>query len=685
MPLQSIRLRPGIDSQKPLLANEGGWSTSQLIRFKDGLPQAYGGWQKWWSGQFDSPARTILSWGDLNGIVYTAVATDTSLNVISQGTLTDITPLSQTSNPTPDFSTTTGSAVVTVLDNTHGALSGSYVTFPVPVSVGGLIISGEYQIASFPTSDTFTINAGSAATSTVADGGAVPSFTTTAGSTTVTVTLDNHGEVVGASFGVAVPVTVGGVTLEGSYLVQSVPDANTFTIDATAAATSAETVSENGGNARIIYYGVQAVSGSNYGYGIGGYGEGGYGQGSTYTPATLPTVPLWTMGNWGETLIVCPSGGAIFTWTPNSSETQAQLINTGPTVNDGIFIAMPQLTVVAWGSTAGGVQEPLLVKWSTVGDYTQWTPTVTNQAGSQTMPSGSRVVGGLQGPQQALIWTDVDLYAMNYLGGYGNTELAWGFNKIADHCGLIAPRACCVLGDAVFWLSGAGDMSDNGPPSGGQFLVLSGGVEPIHCTVWDKLWQDLDWANVNKIIAAPNALFHEIAWFYPSLSGGTGECDSYVKYNVVERTWDYGKLGRTAWQDQSAVGNPLGGGSDMYVYQHEIGTSADGAPLNWSIGSGAVMIAEGNDMSFVDWVLPEFQWGLTNNAATNQPVNMTLAGFKYTTDPLPLTTSTRQFSAGGSGFATVRVRGRHLTFTFGGQGFARIGDVRFRFAPDGKY
>lgn len=686
MPIMSIRLRPGIDSQKPLLANEGGWSTSQLIRFKDGLPQAYGGWQKWWASQFDAPPRTLLSWSDLNGILYTAVATDTSLNVLTGNIKTDITPLSYTSNPAPSFSTTSGSTQVSILDDTHGQLSGSYINITVPVSVGGIVLSGEYQVASFSSADAFTINAASEASSTVSNGGEVPYFATTSGSTTITVTVDNHGLVVGASFGVGVATTVGGLTLEGSYLVQSVPDANSFTIDAATSATSTATASENGGNTQIIYYGVSAIEGSNYGYGIGGYGAGGYGQGSSYTPASLAVVPLWTMGNWGETLLVCPRNGAIFSWTPSTGQTQADLILSAPPVNGGIFIAMPELTLVAWGSSVNGVQEPLLVQWSTIGDYTQWEPTVTNQAGSQTLPSGSRIMGALQGPQQALIWTDVDLYTMNYLGAEGLSNLAWGFNKIADHCGLIAPRAACVLGNVVFWLSGASDLSDSGPPSGGQFLIFDGsGVEPIHCTVWDKIFQDLDWSNTNKIVAAPNALFHEIAWFYPSLSGGTGECDSYVKFNLLEKTWDYGKLARTAWQDQSAVGNPLGGGADAYLYQHEIGTSADGQPLNWSIGTGAMMIAEGNEMAFVDWVLPEFQWGLANDGASDQPVNMTLSAYRFTTDTAPTMQSSAQFSASGPGFSTVRVRGRHMTFQFGGQGFARIGDVRYRVAPDGKY
>lgn len=683
-----IKMRPGINTQKPLLMNEGGWSTSQLVRFKDGMPQALGGWTKWWSYQFPSPPRVLLSWADLDGVPYTANGTDTSLYVIANGGQTDITPLTVTTNPAPALSTTSGSTTVEVPDNSLGQISGTFVNFVVPVSVGGLILEGIYPIQSITSIDTFNIDAASAATATVTSGGAVPLFTTTASSVSVNVQLDNHGLAIGDSFSVAVSTTVGGITLEGTYLVQTIVDTNNFTIDSPTAATSGATASENGGDLRLVYYGTTTSgSGTNYGYGIGGYGNGGYGQGSPYTPGALPVVPLWTVGNWGETLIFCAGQGSIFTWTPRTGETVGQLLTAAPTVNSGIFIAMPELTLVAWGASVNGVQQPLLVSWSTVGDYTVWGPLVTNQAGSFTIPSGSRIMGGMQGPQQALIWTDVDLYAMNYLGGSGGAALAWGFNKIADHCGLIAPRAACILNDAVFWISAPGAMTDAGPPSGGQVMVFAGGegVVPIHCDVWDVMFQDLDWANAHKILAAPNSLFHEVAWYFPSLSGGTGECDKYIKYNTVERTWDYGSLARTAWQDMSAVGNPIGGGADGYLYQHEIGTSAAGLPLDWSIGTGAIMIAEGENMAFCDWILPEFRFGLIGNANTNSPVNVTIAAYRYTTDTTPLRTQTRTFEATGPGFSTVRLRGRHLTLQFGAQGFARIGDFRLRIAQDGKY
>ncbi|MCB8880132.1 hypothetical protein ACELLULO517_07785 [Acidisoma cellulosilytica] len=685
MPLQQLKIRPGINTQLPPILNEGGWSQSQLIRFENGQPQAIGGWVKWWETELDSPARAIRSWADFNGTVWTAVGTDTSVYVIGDGQQLNITPIINTTNPTVDFSTVEGSTTVTILDNAVGVLNGTAVNIVTPVAVGGIVLQGLYQITML-NFDSFTITSSSSATSTVIDGGIVPSFTTMSGSLTVTVTLENHGYAAQETFGVTVPVTVGGLTLNGAYLIESVVDDNTFTISAVSAATSSATALMNGGNARFVYYNANQSTYVSYGYGIGGYGLGGYGEGSIYVPPAVTQVPLWTFDTWGETLILCQGGGPIFTWTPESGQTQAQLIAGAPPINGGIFVAMPELTLVAWGSSTSGIQEPLLVQWSTIGDYTNWIPTVENQAGSQTIPSGSRVVGAIQGPQQALIFTDVDVYSMNYLGGSGEASLAWGFIKLADHCGLIATRAVCVLDETVFWIAGPSGLQDSQGPSGGRFMVYNGGVtEPLPCTVYDTIFQDLDWANSEKIVAASNALFHEVSWFYPSLSGGSGECDSYVKFNKKESTWDFGKLPRCGWQDYSAAGNPIGGGSDGYLYAHEVGITADGADLNWSVASGAVMIAEGDMMMFVDWLLPEFYWGIRGTPTTVSPVTLTISGYRFSNDVAPVTQSSMTFTQSGSGFSNPRVRGRNLSFTFGGPGFARLGSIRYRAAPDGKY
>ena len=674
MPLQPITFRPGINVEKPLLANEGGWSASQLIRFKDGLPQAIGGWTQWLSTTLGALARAILSWADLNGTVHTAIGlSNDHLLSVSGSTVLDITPTAATTNVAVNFSTVINTPTVTIVDSS-GSIPGNAVNIVTPVSVGGLVLQGIYPIATNVGGGTITITAPGNATATVANGGAVPEFSTTSGSSAVSVALAGHGLSIGSQFSVQISTSVGGLTLQGTYLIQSVTDANNFVINAGGSATVTTSAYLNGGNVQLTYYTGTSGAYAAGEYGVGGWGLGTYGNGGSPGPSGAVPIPapLWTFANWGETLILCPGNAPLFEWSPGAGQSESGVIAAAPSVCGGIFLAMPQLTVVAWGASVDGAQDPLLLSWSTAGDYTVWAPTVTNQAGSYSIPSGSRIVAGIQSPQQAFIFTDIDLYVMNYLGGQ-NAELAWGFNKIADKCGLVAPRAAAVLGMLTYWLAP------------GQFMRYVGLVEPIPCPVWDQFWQDLDKSNIAKVFAATNEQFHEVAWFYPSISGNTGECDSYVKYNTLENVWDYGRLVRTAWQDYSAAGAPLAAGTDQLMYQHETGTNANGSPLNWSVGSGAVMISEGDEMMFVDWILPEFQYGLKNQPSTNAPVTATISSYRFPDDSSPLQTQTQTFNSGDQGFDSLRLRGRHLTFQFGGPAFARVGKVRYRGARDGKY
>lgn len=153
---------------------------------------------------------------------------------------------------TTDMSTTIGSDVVTVdIDDTSGLQAGMYVTIPIYVAVGGLIVQGTYQIQTIPSATAITIEAADDATATVASGGAVPVYDTTASSSTVTVTLAAHGFSAGEVYTVHELTEVGGLSLQGDYVVASTPTANTLTFEAGADAGSTATESENDGEMQV--------------------------------------------------------------------------------------------------------------------------------------------------------------------------------------------------------------------------------------------------------------------------------------------------------------------------------------------------------------------------------------------------------------------------------------------------
>lgn len=633
--------------------------------------------------------RELHAWEDTNAVAHLGYGTQdygsplrSQLGVITEGVQQDITPTIVIDDIPPDVTTVAGTAQVTITDTTiTGITSFDSVYIMTHISVGGLILFGLYPTIEVDTND-YIVTAADVLGNPLpapssANPGAVALFTTTSGSSVVTVTLDNHGYSVGSTYPVLVSTTVGGVTLYGNYLVESVIDANNFTILASPEATASTSGSINGGNAQYLYaFGSGAVP-EGTGYGVGGYGVGGYGTGTGITPSTLGlpiTADNWTSDNWGEIFLACPINGTlwqpIYAWDPLSGAPFAQVLSYAPPLNDGIFVAMPQRQIIAWGSTETGIQDPLLIRWCDVNNYNVWIAQPTNQAGSFRLTRGSRIVGGIQGPQQGLIWTDIDLWAMQYEG----QPYVYGFNEIGTGCGLISRKAAASVNGVIYWMG----------PS--QFFILNAdGVQPLSCPVWDVMFQDLDQTNLDKIRVAVNSRFNEIEWWYPTISGG-GEVNAYVKLNYAIGLWDYGALARSAWIDQSVLGPPIGADPNLlYLYQHETSNDADGQPLIASFQTGYFVLNEADLKVFIDQVWPDMRFGLFGGSQ-NATLQMTFNVVDYP-GQTPVSYGPFTFTQATT-FFTPRFRGRLVSVFMQSSdigSFWRIGRLRYRYQQSGKY
>jgi hypothetical protein len=765
MPHASLKLKPGVDQNETPALNEAGISESQLIRFVYdrngiGLVQKLGGWTQFYNQQIVSIPRALWAWADQRSIPRLAVGSQngsanfqSQLGVITNNSLVNITPQTSQSNVFPVVAqTTAGSSYVTISDggNTPGVTPYMSVLIAVPISIGGVTLSGLYRCDQdgFLSPIAYTVQARDVLgnpvvgpTSSVSP--VVPLLTTVSGTNTITVTFPNHGYTVGSTFSVLVTTVIASLPIYGDYTVQTVIDANNFTITAASVANASASLYINGGKARYIYFYGYGTLPIGTGWGIGAWGVGGWGQGTS--------VSDWFLDNWGETLIanpiipqfartttaatgdgtvatlsfaslgysipadevvtvsgVVPSGyngtkvvtsstptsvsfgstatgpqttagtvttrgvpyQPIYEWNPTSNDQVATIITEAPSYSEGCFVAMPQRQIVAWGSTFTGVPDPLLIRWCDVNNYNSWIGTVTNQAGSYRIPKGSRIVACIQGPQQALIWTDIGVWSMQYVG----QPFIYSFNEVGTGCGLIGRKAAASINGIVFWM---------GPSN---FYSLTGnGVAPVPCPVWDVIFQDLDTSNVDKIRVAVNSRFSEITWYYPTLSNG-GEVSHYVKLNVALMQWDFGTLARSAWVDQSVLGPPIGASpSTRLIYQHETSPDADGAPLVASFRTGYFAMAEADIKTFVDQVWPDMKWGYYGGTQ-NAQVKLTFFTNDYAGQtprsygPYTLTQSTK--------FITPRFRGRLVSIKLESDdlgSFWRIGNIRYRLQQDGKF
>jgi len=829
MPHASLKLIPGVDQNKTLALNEAAISESNLVRFIPdrnglGLVQKLGGWTKFYPNQIDSIVRALHAWQTLNDQDYLGVGAEDSLNVITNNSLRNITPEILVVNPAVSVSTVSGSPVVTITDPNSNIDNFDSVLISTQIAVGGLRIQGLYQCTAI-SANTYSIIATDVlgdlqnATSTVTNGGSIPIFTSTAGSSFVNVQLTAHQYALYDTATFLVSTDVGGITIYGNYTVVDVVDANNFTISGSVTASSNQTVTINSGLARYTYFNGIGPIAAGTGYGVAGYGVGGYGTGITpsafrvcatigtkgdgvtatishstntaipvgtvvtvagitpsayngsytvldstsnqfavtnatgtgttvtlthaggvaievgtvmtvsgVTPAgyngvytvtgsTTTTVEYasatttayvsggliasntidvasaatgaqtvagtitifdlpgifdvsdWTLDNWGENFLACPVGGGIYQWISSAGDPVATIIPQAPSVNDGMFVAMPQRQIIAWGSTFAGVQDTLLIRWCDVQNYNVWVASPTNLAGSYRIPKGSKIIGCIQGPQQGLIWTDLAIWAMQYVG-YPDV---YAFNEIGTGCGLISRKAASSMNGVVYWMSQS------------QFFRLAGsGPEPIACPIWDVVFQDLDTNNLDKIRIAPNSRFGEIAWYYPTTSNG-GEVSHYVKYNIYLDSWDFGALGRTAWINQSVLGAPIGAGDNRFIYQHETSTDADGQAMNSYFQTGYFQLQDGDLLTFIDQWWPDAKWGYYGGAQ-NANLLLTFYVTQYAGDtpiaygPFTLTQATQ--------FVTPRLRGRLVSMKIESNDvgtFWRLGNMRYRWQPDGKF
>jgi hypothetical protein len=668
------------------LQNEAGVSQSQLVRYQQGMIQKVGGWSAYNTAVAGSTVRDLWGWQGLTGTQHLAIGATQSLSVVTSNNNQVITPQTRTSNPTPSFSTTLGSTVVTIVDANSSANSLTTIYLNTPIAIAGQILNGPYQVTSPLGSSDYQINLTSPATATVSSGGQLPLFTVSSNSAQVWVDLPNYNfpnilglyqqfiatTTLGASAGSSVPV----LTIQGPYqtTISASSPTNFFSINTqNQSAVAVSSSPMNGGNAQIVYYYTGAAPFVlGFGQGASGFGaQGSYGVGGTAAAATGNPITAtdWSLCNWGETLLAVPSNGPLYQWSANSGYTTASVVETAPFFNGGCFVSQPQQILVLWRSVQStGVQDPLVVRWSDALDYTNYNVTSQTWAGSFHIPTGSIIKGGLQVAQQGIIWTDIECWVMQNVG----QPLVFGFNKVGSGCGLVGQHACGTINGITYWM---------GPEN---FFVLGpNGVDVVPSTVWNFVFDQIDRVNIWKVRCAVNSLFNEVSWFFPQIGGG-GENTLYVKYNLKEQEWDYGSLGRSAWIDVTVLGNPIAADLLGNIWQHDMGYNAGTVAMDNSFRSGWWSIADGDQVSVVDWILPDMTF-TTYGGATSSTITITFLSCFYVGGPIA-TYGPFTFNS-ATQYINTRIRGRFLAIQIENNtlnDYWRVGRIHYRFAADGR-
>ena len=454
-------------------------------------------------------------------------------------------------------------------------------------------------------------------------------FSSTNGSSTITVTDSAHDALTGdfVTFSSAATLgtsTITATVLNQEYQIDEVIDGNSYTITAKDTngdeVVSDETVSGGGGGSTSAEYQLNTGYATNQpasGWSAGSWSEGSWSQ--TTDPSSTAVLRLYSQSNFGEDLLFTSNGGKLCVWdTSQSTSIRATLVEDNvaaeePPISQNIlFVSDTSRFVFALGTNEvfSSTFDPMLIRWSDQESYLKWSPSITNQSGSLRLSRGSQIVSVLQARQEVLVWTDTALYSLQYVGA----PIVWGSQLVGTDITIASQNATVTANGTTYW------MGKN------QFYIYSGQTQVLPCTLQRHVFEDLNPEQLDQIFAGSNEEFYEIWWFYPSRNSST--IDKYVVYNYKDQIWYYGTMARTAWSKYAT--EVYTAGYNYNLIQQEIGCDDQEtttiSPINAQITSSEIALNEGNNFSFMWRILPDISFDNSTSAAPS--ADLTVYGLK---------------------------------------------------------
>jgi hypothetical protein len=601
--LLKLDFKPGVNKEDTPYTAEGGWVSSDKVRFRSGRPEKMGGWQKYSNTQLIGCIRALHTTRTLDGTIYLAVGTTEKVYVENGGTFYDVTPIRETQALSGPFDTTAGSAVITVNDTAHGADDGAYVTISGAATTDGIPdteINAEHQIT-LVDADTYTITVTTTATSGVTGGG-------------------------GASISAEYQVNPGLCTATAAY-------------GWGAGAWNAARAGGAGWNTAAATAGVSI---SPRFWNFTNWGEDiimNYPGGAVY---------IWDATN--------PLAHA-------TQITQAPHKVNHVTVTSDRHLVCFGCNAPGTANAATDL-DTLNIRWCDQEDYTEWAVTSTNTAGDKLITNGTEIRSIADVESQVLIWTDDSVESMQFVGPpytFAFAKVGTGSGIVSSRGWAAYNNVVYWMGDSAFYVFQGGS---NVMPCTVQRYVFEGlslAQRDKAFAVLNRDYNEITWfypadsvavrelngainstattINLNTTAALPNAgavtVDSEIIEYTSktdySLVGctrgargttATTHADAatatqsdglwsdepyhYVTYHVIDKIWWTGRLERSAMIDNGVLQYPVAAGTDGYLYNHEVGYDADGGPMVAFVQSGDFDIGEGDSLMHIHRAIPDF-------------------------------------------------------------------------------
>ena len=598
--LQKINFLPGINKQVTATGGESQWIDCDNVRFRYEKPEKIGGWKQLGADNVTGAARGLHQFTNSAGQKYSIIGTNRILYAYSGGVFYDIHPIKTTTTLTNAFSTTNGSAIVTInFSSDHGIEAGDIILLDNFTAITNSNYAAanfddiRFMVTTVPSSNTLTITM----PSNESGSGASES-----GGIRVRhyyhVGPDVQAQGFGWSLGTWGGQEVGAFT---TTLASGITDsATSITLTDASQFPSSGTNYIQIGTEEISYTGISSNVLSGVTRGVRNTTAASHSGGATVTSTSsyiawgeaasgdlIVDPGMWSLDNFGDKAICLIVDGECFEWDSSATDatsTRATIISGAPTASRHMLVSTPDRHLVFYGTetTIGtkSTQDDMFIRFSAVENINTYTPTATNDAGTQRLADGSRIMGAIRGRDAIYVYTDTALFLMRFVG----QPFTFAFQQAGTNCGLVGKNAVVEVDGAAYW------FSENG------FFKYSGNLQSLPCLVEDYVFDDINLASGNQMIyAGLNNLFGEVMWFYPTENSSVANrmvCYNYFDSSPQRPVWTVGSLARTAWADSAVFGSPHalsydadgveGSSSSTYVqgntdgvstyYQHETGT-----------------------------------------------------------------------------------------------------------------
>ena len=560
MTLQKLQFRPGINRDLTNYSNEGGWFECDKVRFLNGYPEKLNGWATYAPSSILGTCRAMFGWITSFEDNFLALGTSSKVYIEVGTNLNDITPLRDSPSATMTintFSASAGSTEIVVNATAHGTNTGDFVTFSGASSLGGNItadvLNQNYDVTEID-ADNYSISA------------------------SVTANASDTGD--------------GGASIEGTYEIPI-------------------------GNGTLTY---------GYGWTTSTWARLGWGSGSIQ-PVILP-LTIWFFDNFDNDLVMninVGGKGTAYYWERGALTDPGPSLGTRavklsslanarnvPAEVGQVMVSQNDRHLLAFGATPfsgldteedTGTFDPLLIRFADQDNPEDFKPTTTNSAGFLRVSSGSRIVGAFRTRQETLVFTDMSVHSLQFLG----TTEVFSLQELETNISICSPRCIAVASNVLFWMG-----TD-------KFYLYNGRVDTLPCTLRDHVFNDLNFDALTYVYAGTIEAHNEVWWFYPSKDSDTN--DSYVTYNYKDNLWFYGKLNRSAWLDANLRQFPQAVGENT-LFDHENGVDADGSAMESFITSSDFDIGDGDKFTLVRRIIPDVDF--TGSNAAEPHVKMTV-------------------------------------------------------------